>query len=123
MGANSYVCKSCSGKIGRGILFGPTILNIVKWPITILNIRTEEDPNNANKKSIFKTCHPLTNAQVNDAHDTDKVMFTYILIEYSDIYWKPSRGLWQYYRDEGTLNNDGDINDFPVNNSNNHNST
>ena len=80
MGANSYVCKSCSGKIGRGILFGPTILNIVKWPITILNIRTEEDPNNANKKSIFKTCHPLTNALVNDAHDTDKVMFTYILI-------------------------------------------
>ena len=50
-------------------------------------------------------------------------MFMYILIEYSDIYWKPSQGLWQYYRDEGTLNNDGDINDFPVNNSNNHNST
>ena len=46
----------------------------------------------------------------------------YILIEYSDIYWKPSGGLWQYYGDEGTLNNDGDINDFPDNNSNNHNS-
>ena len=39
----------------------------------------------------------------------------YNLIEYSDIYSKTSRNLWQYYRDELVLNNNNAIIDFPLN--------
>ena len=42
----------------------------------------------------------------------------YNLIEYSDIYSKSSESLWQYYRDEPTLNNAGDIVGFPANDNN-----
>ena len=37
----------------------------------------------------------------------------YSLIEYSDNYLKTSGSLWQYYRDDPDLNNDGVITDFP----------
>ena len=40
------------------------------------------------------------------------------LIECRDTYWKTSGGLWQYYRDEPALNDDGNTIDFP-NDSNN----
>ena len=43
----------------------------------------------------------------------------YNLIECSDAYSKTSRSLWQYYRDEPALDNNGNINDFPANNNNN----
>ena len=58
--------------------------------------------NNASKKVIFKNCTPFTNSiseinntQVDNAHDIDVVMSVYNLIEYSDIYLKPSGSLWQ----------------------------
>ena len=35
------------------------------------------------------------------------------LIEYSDDYSKPSETVWQYYRDERALDNNGNIIDFP----------
>ena len=41
----------------------------------------------------------------------------YNLIEYSNAYSKTSRGLWQYYRDEPALENNGNIIDFPANDS------
>ena len=41
------------------------------------------------------------------------------LIEYSDIYWKQSGSLWQYYRDELALDNNNKIIDFPANSKNN----
>ena len=41
------------------------------------------------------------------------------MIEYSNAYLKISEGLWQYYRDEPTLNNIGEIIGFPDNNNNN----
>ena len=40
------------------------------------------------------------------------------LIECRDTYSKTSGGLWQYYRDEPALNDDGNTIDFP-NDSNN----
>ena len=40
------------------------------------------------------------------------------LIEYSDAYLKTSGRLWQYYRDEPALNDNGDIIDFPESNNN-----
>ena len=61
-------------------------------------------PNNRNKKVILKNCAPFTNCiseinnpYVDDPHDIDIVMSMYNLIEYSDIYLKTSRCLWQYY--------------------------
>ena len=35
------------------------------------------------------------------------------LLEYSDAYSTISGRLWQYYRDEPVLDNNGNINDFP----------
>ena len=46
-------------------------------------------------------------------------MHMYNLIDYSDAYSKTSGSLWQYWRDEPALNNDGEIIDFPANNNNN----
>ena len=43
----------------------------------------------------------------------------YNLIEYSDSYSKTSGRLWQYYRDEPFLDNNGDIADFPADKNNN----
>ena len=51
----------------------------------------------------------------------DVVMPMYNLIEYSDAYLKTSGSLWQYYRDEPTLNNYGESIDFPDDNNNNNN--
>ena len=39
----------------------------------------------------------------------------YNLIEYSDNYLKTSGSLWQYYRDEPFIINNGDITDIPDN--------
>ena len=41
----------------------------------------------------------------------------YNLVEYSDYYTKMSGSLWQYYRDEPFLNNNGTIADFPADNN------
>ena len=46
----------------------------------------------------------------------------YNLIEYSYAYSKTSGSLWQYYRDEPALNNNGGFIDFPDNNNNNNSS-
>ena len=40
-------------------------------------------------------------------------MAMYNLIEYSDNYSKTSGSLWQYYRDEPCINNDGVVIDIP----------
>ena len=42
-------------------------------------------------------------------------MSIYNLIGYSDSYSKTSDSLWQYYRDEPSLNDAGVINNFPGN--------
>ena len=45
-------------------------------------------------------------------------MTMYYLIEYSDAYSKTSGRLWQYYRGEAALDNNGNIIDFPDDNNN-----
>ena len=40
------------------------------------------------------------------------------LMKYSDIYSETSGSLWQYYRDEPTLDNNNNTIDFPVVNKN-----
>ena len=46
------------------------------------------------------------------------VMPMYNLVEYSDVYLKTSGSLWQYYKDEPTLDNSNNIVVFPSNNNN-----
>ena len=58
-------------------------------------------PNDRNKKLIFKNCAPLlciskiSNPQIDNAEYIDIVMPMYNLIEYSDNYSKTSWSLWQ----------------------------
>ena len=82
--------------------------------------------NDANIKVVFKNCAPFTSCmtkindtQVDNAGYIDIVIPMYNLIEYSDAYSKTSRVLWQYYRDEPVLDNDGNIIDFLANNNKN----
>ena len=43
----------------------------------------------------------------------------YNLVEYSDNYSKTSGSLWQFYRDETFINDNGAIANFPADNNNN----
>ena len=52
------------------------------------------------------------NTQVGHAKDFDVVMLVYHLIEYSDNYSKTSKRLFQCYKDQATLNNNGAIVEF-----------
>ena len=64
------------------------------------------NPNNRNKKVIFKNCAPFTECvkEINNK-ETDHpksiyvVMPMYNLIEYSGNYLKTSGNVWQYYKD------------------------
>ena len=82
--------------------------------------------NPSNKKNvIIQNCPPFTdcaseinNTQIDNAKDIDKVMPMYNLIEYSYNYSEIYGTLWQYYRDEPFLDNNGAIVDFPGDNNN-----
>ena len=73
---------------------------------------------------MFKNCAPFTscinevnNTQVDYAEDIDIVMPLYIVNEYSNAYSKILGSLWQYYRDEPAIDDNGDI-DFLAGNNN-----
>ena len=77
-----------------------------------------DNPNNANKKVIFKNCSPFTdcisegnNTQIDDAQHIDVIMPMYNLMKYNDNS-KTSGSLWQYYRDEPTLTDAGAVANF-----------
>ena len=68
------------------------------------------DPNNKNKKVIFKNCVPYTDCisetnNIYHAKDIDVVMPMHNLIGYSNNYSKTSGSLWEYCRDEPVINN------------------
>ena len=76
------------------------------------------------RSDLCENCVPSTdcitainNTQVDDAQKIDVVMPMYNLIEYSDAYSKTLASLWQYYRDEPVLDNNGNIIDFPDDNN------
>ena len=84
----------------------------VKANITVPKTAAVAAPaNNTNKKVIFKNCAPFTiciskikNTQVDDDQYIDMVMPMYNL-EYSDVYSKTSRVLWEYFGDKPALDN------------------
>ena len=81
--------------------------------------------NNTNKNVILKNCAPFTsciteisNTKVHYAQDIDIVMPLHNLIECKNAYSKTSGKLWQYYRDEPAMDDNGNITDFPANKNN-----
>ena len=99
---------------------------LVKGTVTVPNTAAAGAAvNNTNKKVVFKNCAPFTdciteinNTHIDGAQNIDVVMSMYISIEYSNAYSKTSGSLWQYYRDEPTLDNNGNIIDVPDDNNN-----
>ena len=82
---------------------------LVKGTILIA-VQAGDNPNNANKKVVFKNCAPFTdciskinNAQKDGTKHTDMIIPMYNLIEYGNNYSKISGNLWQDYRDEPAL--------------------
>ena len=72
-----------------------------------------------NKEIIFRNCalflectSEINNTQIDHVKDLDIVMPMYNLIEYINNYLKESGSLWQYYRDEPTSDNNGNITNF-----------
>ena len=64
----------------------------------------------------FTNCiSEINNTLIDNANDVNVVMLMYNLIEYSDNYSKTSGSLWQYYRDEPALVDDGAVANFPGN--------
>ena len=97
---------------------------LVKGTIAVNNTAAADaDPNNTNKKVIFKNCAPFTNCineinnkQVENAKDIDVVMPMYNLIEYRDNYSKTYGSLWQYCKDIPAVDNNNAIVNFAENN-------
>ena len=96
---------------------------LVSGTVTVPNTETAVNPNNR-KNTLIKNCAPFTeciseinNTQIDNTKVIDIVMPMYNLIEYSDNYSKTSGSLWQYYRHEPFLDNNGATADFPVDNN------
>ena len=96
----------------------------VKGTITIPNMElADADPNNRNKKVIFKNCCPFTNCinEINN-RETDHAKNIVVVIpinnlmKYNGNYSWTSGRLWQYYRDESALKKYDAIIDFPDDN-------
>ena len=93
---------------------------LVKENISVNNTATAAaDPNNRNKKVIFKNCAPfsnciskINNTQVDNVEYLDIVTPMYNLIEYGNNYSKTSVSLWQYCKEIPAVNNVADIADF-----------
>ena len=63
---------------------------------------------------VFKNCAPFTyclseinNTEIDNIKYIDVVMPIYNLIEYSNNYSRTFECLWKYYRDEPSLDNNG----------------
>ena len=89
---------------------------LVKGTITVPNTGTEPGPDNRNKNVIFKNCAAFTdciseikNTEIDHVKDIDVVMAVYNLIKYSDNYSNTSGSLWQYYRNEPFIKDNGVI--------------
>ena len=96
---------------------------LVKGTVTVPNTGTAANPNNR-KNTIIENCAPFTdcineinNTRIDNAKDIDIVIPIYNLMEYGDNYSK-TFSLWQGYRDESFLEDNGAIADLPADNYN-----
>ena len=90
---------------------------LVSGTITVAALAT--GGGNNGKNVIFKNCAPfidcisrINNTQVDNAKDIETVMPMYNLTEYSNNYLNTFGSLCQYYRDELSLHNPGNVVDF-----------
>ena len=101
------------GYIGAYILVSATI--------TVPNTGRTANPNNR-KNIMINICvnciSEINSAPIDNAKGIDVVMPMYNLIKYSDNDSKTSGYLWQYYRDEPFIINNGAIADFSAENKN-----
>ena len=99
---------------------------LVKGTISIAPLLPQAvNPNKSNKEVLFKNFASFTdciskinNTQRYNAKDIDVVMPMYNLTKCSNNYLQASGILWQYYRDEPFLDDNGAITDFPAANNN-----
>ena len=93
---------------------------LIKRKISVNNTAAAAaDPNNRDKKVIFKNCalfknciSKINNTQIDNAEYIDVVMSIYNLTEYSDNYSKTSGSLWHYCKEIPAANNADNIVDF-----------
>ena len=93
---------------------------LVKGNITVNNTAgAGANPNNTNKKIIFKNCASFTNCiskinntQIDNAEYINIVMPMCNLIEYSDNHSKTSGSLWQYCKNVPAVDDNGAIVNF-----------
>ena len=86
--------------------------------ITVENTGTVAALNNRNKKVIFKNYTPFTecisetnNKEIDQDKNIDILMPIYNLMEYSFSYSKIFGSLWQCYRDEPFIGDNGNVTD------------
>ena len=83
---------------------------LVSGTVTIIGAGTDDAARKLDERSKgvkFKNCAPITDCiseinstQIDNAKYIDVVIPIYNLIEYSNNYWKASRSMQQYYRDD-----------------------
>ena len=114
-------CTTLVAKLNLKLQYSGQVYTIIKYIFAkgtkiVPNTGIAAAPNNRNKKLIFRNFAPFTdcisqinNKRIDHANDIDIVMQMHNLIEYNDYYSKTSASLWQYYRDEACINNNGVI--------------
>ena len=87
---------------------------VVKGIKTVPNTVAAAAPNNRIKKVVFENCAPFTyciskinNTQIDNVKDIDVVMDMCNLTEYSETDFHASGNVWQYYKDQPALNDNG----------------
>ena len=88
---------------------------LVKGIISIA-AQAGDNPNSGDKELVFvpftDCVSEINNTQTDNAKDIDVIMPVHNLIEYSYNYLKALESLWQYYRHEPALTDDGTIANF-----------
>ena len=92
---------------------------LVKRTMAVAQVAAPPAAVNNGKEIVSKNCSPFTdniseinNTQIDSAKCIDVIMPMHNLIEYSNNYSKVTESLWQYYRDEPALTDDGTISNF-----------
>ena len=109
---SEYSWASGSGRAGKKIVPSLPLLPC-ELPVSPKENHDRQKKRNNKNSAPFTDCiSQINNIQLENAKYIDVVMPMYNLIEYSDNSSKTSGSLWQYYRDEPSLNENGVINNF-----------
>ena len=102
----TQIVKSNSRPRWSSQVFGDysNVYILVKGTITITDA-SAKDTDKRYKKGAFKNCtlctdcmSEMNNTHVDNAKDLDVLLLMHFLIDYSNIYVKTSKSIWQYHR-------------------------